>query len=455
MAYIGHNTLTPVVAPAVCGGTRENHSEIERRRRNKMSSYIQELAEIVPACCGLTRKPDKLTVLKMAVSYLQSLQVTGVNNPFGLPSSLASKNDQLSPVGVSMSELGVGGGADFASPGGCAAAVGIGGSNGVFGVPGSVGMGTGGVGASGCTGTGGYKPSFVTDEELKQLVCEAGNGFLFVLCCSSLRVSFVTDTVAQVLNVPQASWLGASMFDLIHPEDGVKLREHLAVGLPNPSPASSHMFISPSQTGGASGTSGQSAGGGGGSCIGRVLDLKSGTVKKESTQASGRSSSSCRRSFFIRLRNGLIDAPQSYPSISQMNSYVGSHSFGHAPTGHSTTPFVYPPNDIGTSFQYTGNLLHASPADSLTEGGVYSLAQVSGYLKQWTTHQFHAPQMGCGDMGYDGGMSCCCFVGLARIQDHLVATPRDLDPKHQAEFMLRVNLDGVVTFADQSWQTEE
>ena len=52
-------------------------------------------------------------------------------------------------------------------------------------------------------------------------------------------------------------------------------------------------------------------------------------------------------------------------------------------------------------------------------------------------------------MGYDGGMSCCCFVGLARIQDHLVATPRDLDPKHQAEFMLRVNLDGVVTFADQ------
>ena len=104
-----------------------------------------------------------------------------------------------------MSELGVGGGADFASPGGCAAAVGIGGSNGVFGVPGSVGMGTGGVGASGCTGTGGYKPSFVTDEELKQLVCEAGNGFLFVLCCSSLRVSFVTDTVAQVLNVPQVN----------------------------------------------------------------------------------------------------------------------------------------------------------------------------------------------------------------------------------------------------------
>ena len=91
-------------------------------------------------------------------------------------------------------------------------------------------------------------------------------------------------TIKKYIVSLQASWLGASMFDLIHPEDGVKLREHLAVGLPNPSPASSHMFISPSQTGGASGTSGQSAGGGGGSCIGRVLDLKSGTVKKESTQ---------------------------------------------------------------------------------------------------------------------------------------------------------------------------
>ncbi len=52
---------------------RESHCEIERRRRNKMTSYINELCDMVPACSSLTRKPDKLTILRMANSHLKSL----------------------------------------------------------------------------------------------------------------------------------------------------------------------------------------------------------------------------------------------------------------------------------------------------------------------------------------------------------------------------------------------
>ena len=47
------------------------------------------------------------------------------------------------------------------------------------------------------------KPTFLNDHELKHMILEAGNGFLFVVDCHTGRVIYVADSMESVLNLKQ------------------------------------------------------------------------------------------------------------------------------------------------------------------------------------------------------------------------------------------------------------
>ncbi|XP_046897232.1 aryl hydrocarbon receptor nuclear translocator 2 isoform X1 [Hypomesus transpacificus] len=287
---------------------RENHSEIERRRRNKMTQYITELSDMVPTCSALARKPDKLTILRMAVSHMKSMRGTGNTSTDGA-----------------------------------------------------------------------YKPSFLTEQELKHLILEAADGFLFVVAAETGRVIYVSDSVTPVLNYTQSEWFGSTLYEQVHPDDVDKLREQLSTSE--------------------------------NSMTGRILDLKTGTVKKEGQQSSMRMCMGSRRSFICRMRCG--SAPLDHISLNRLSNMRKRYRNGLGPSKEGEAQ--------------------------------YSVVHCTGYIKAWPPAGMTIPE----EDTEAGQTSKYCLVAIGRLQ--VTSSPVSMDMNGLSvptEFLSRHNSDGVITFVD-------
>ncbi|XP_048156519.1 aryl hydrocarbon receptor nuclear translocator-like protein 2 isoform X3 [Corvus hawaiiensis] len=158
-----------------------------------------------------------------------------------------------------------------------------------------------------------YKPSFLKDDELRQLILRAADGFLFVVGCNRGKILFVSESVCKILNYDQASLIGQSLFDYLHPKDVAKVKEQL-----------SSSDVSPRE---------------------KLVDGKTGLQVHTDFQAGpARLNSGARRSFFCRIkcsRTTVKEEKECLPNPKKKDhrKYCTIHCTGYLKN--------WPPNEVG------------------------------------------------------------------------------------------------------------
>ncbi|XP_035396751.1 basic helix-loop-helix ARNT-like protein 2 isoform X6 [Cygnus atratus] len=158
-----------------------------------------------------------------------------------------------------------------------------------------------------------YKPSFLKDDELRQLILRAADGFLFVVGCNRGKILFVSESVCKILNYDQASLIGQSLFDYLHPKDVAKVKEQL-----------SSSDVSPRE---------------------KLVDGKTGLQVHTDFQAGpARLNSGARRSFFCRIkcsRTAVKEEKECLPNPKKKDhrKYCTIHCTGYMKN--------WPPSEVG------------------------------------------------------------------------------------------------------------
>ncbi|XKL65222.1 hypothetical protein PGB90_008642 [Kerria lacca] len=137
------------------------HSKIEKRRRDKMNSYLMKLSTMIPSACNTStnkRKIDKITLLNIALQYLKSIQLSSMR-----------LNSQES-----------------------------------------------------------IKKSLLTEAELKRLMLQMSQGFIFVISCDTARILFVSESASKILHCNRLNLFGRCLYDIIHLDDIANVKEQIS-----------------------------------------------------------------------------------------------------------------------------------------------------------------------------------------------------------------------------------